>query len=62
METMANYLRWYNDRDVKPLVEALEKLTAMWHNKDDISLFTGGISLPGVTLTSLFHWLWTRTP
>ena len=62
MNTMADCLRWYNDRDVKPLVEALEKLTAMWREKDDISLFTEHISFSGVTLTSLFYSLRDRTP
>ena len=27
--TMADYLRWYNNRDAKPLFETLEKLTCM---------------------------------
>ena len=35
---------------------------AIWHEKDSISLFTDGISLPGVTLTSLFHSLPDCTP
>ena len=58
---MADCLRWYNNRDVKPLVGALEKLTRMWRENDRISLFTEGISLPGVTPTSLFHSLSDRT-
>ena len=62
MNTMADYLLWYDNRDVKPLVEALEKLTAMWCEKDGISLFTKGISLSGMTLTSLFGMLRDYTP
>ena len=34
---------------------------AMWREKDGISRFTEGISLPGVTLTSLFRSLHDRT-
>ena len=39
---------------MKPLVEAVEKLKWMWEQEDRISLLTDGISLPGVTLKSLF--------
>ena len=46
---------------MKPLVEALEKLMRMLRENDRISLFTESISLPGVTLTSLFHSLSDRT-
>ena len=34
MQTFANWLRFYNDRDVAPMLEALEKVRAFYTDKD----------------------------
>ena len=53
MKTMRDYLIWYNNRDVQPFVEALEKMAVTYREKG-IDLFKDGISVPGLTMKYLF--------
>lgn len=53
MKTFREFLIWYNNLNVKPFVDALEKMCDFWKNKG-IDMLRQGISIPGVTLTYLF--------
>lgn len=53
METFKDFLIWYNNLDVEPFCQALEKMNAFWRPKQ-IDMLRQGISIPGVTLTYLF--------
>ena len=46
MTTLRDFLVWYNNRDVVPFLEAIDKQFALWH----IDMFKYGISVPGLTL------------
>ena len=53
MQTFREFLIWYNNLDVQPFCETLEKMCAFWKDKK-IDMSRQGISIPGVTLTYLF--------
>ncbi|XP_071847518.1 uncharacterized protein [Apostichopus japonicus] len=53
MKTMREFLVWYNNRDVEPFVEALEKMTEFYKERG-IDAFKDGISVPGLTMKHLF--------
>ena len=53
MQTFREFLIWYNNLDVQPFCEALQKMCAFWKN-EKIDMLRQGISNPGVTLTYLF--------
>ena len=53
MTTMKDYLIWYNNRDVVPFLEALEK-QFMFYCQLGVDMFKDGISVPGLTLKYLF--------
>ena len=53
MQTFKDFLIWYNNLDVQPFCDALEKMCAFWKDKN-IDMLRQGISIPGVTLTYLF--------
>ena len=53
MKNMRDYLVWYNNLDVKPFVEAVEKMAQTYRDKG-VDLFKDGISVPGLTLTYIF--------
>jgi len=53
MVTFRDFLVWYNNLDVQPFCDALEKMCAFWKEKN-IDMLRQGISIPGVTLTYLF--------
>ena len=53
MSTFKDYLIWYNNRDVKPFLEALEKQLTFYKNFG-LDMFKDGISVPGLTLKYLF--------
>ena len=48
MQTFKDFLVWYNNLDVQPFCDALEKMCAFWKNKN-IDMLRQGISIPGVT-------------
>ena len=54
MKNMRDYLVWYNNLDVKPFVEAVEKMAQTYKDKG-VDLFKDGISVPGLTLKYLFN-------
>ena len=51
---MRDYLIWYNNRDVLPFLEALEK-QFVFYQKQNIDMFKDGISVPGLALLYLFN-------
>ena len=53
MKTTREFLIWYNNLDVQPFCEALQKMCAFWKYKK-IDMLRQGISNPGVTLMYLF--------
>ena len=54
MTTMRDFLVWYNNRDVVPFLEALDKQFA-FYQQQNIDMFKDGISFPGMTLLYLFN-------
>ena len=53
METMKDYLIFYNTQDVEPFVRAIEKHRAFFTARQ-IDMFKDGSTLPGLTLRFLF--------
>ena len=47
MSSFKDFLRWYNNKDVVPTLEALQKLIAFYHNKD-IDMLKLGCTLPNL--------------
>ena len=54
METLREYLIWYNNRDVTPFLQAIDKQFAFYCDRD-IDMFKDGISVPGLSLLHLFN-------
>ena len=54
METLREYLIWYNNRDVTPFLDAIAK-QAGFYKHQNIDMFKDGISVPGLTLLHLFN-------
>ena len=54
MKTMRDFLVWYNNRDVVPFLEAIDKQFA-FYRQQNIDMFKDGISVPGLTLLYLFN-------
>ena len=54
MQTFADWLRYYNDLDVAPGLEALEKMRAFYTDKG-IDILKGAVSLLGVILYYLLR-------
>ena len=53
MATMGDFLRWYNNLDVMPFVEAIEKMLVFYRTKH-IDLLKNAISVPGIARRLLF--------
>ena len=53
MSSFRDFLVWYNNLDVKPFIEALEKLTEFYRSKG-LDTFKDGISVPGLASRYLF--------
>jgi hypothetical protein len=53
MTTMKDFLIWYNNQDVKPFMDAIDKMCAYFQSRD-LDLFKDGISLPGLAMKDLF--------
>ena len=45
MRSFKDFLRWYNNKDVVPALEAMQKLIAFYHDKD-IDMLKLGCTLP----------------
>ena len=54
MKTLREYLIWYNNRDVTPFLQAIDKQFAFYRDRD-IDMFKDGISVPGLSLLHLFN-------
>ena len=54
MTTLRDFLVWYNNRDVVPFLEAIDKQFA-FYQQQRIDMFKDGISVPGLTLLYLFN-------
>ena len=53
METFRDFLVWYNNRDVVPFLEAIDKMSDFWKERR-IDIFKDGVSVPGLTMKYLF--------
>ena len=53
VRTFGDYTRYYNDRDVLGLVEAIQKMFRI-ENENKLDIFKDSISLPGLTQRYLF--------
>ena len=60
MKSMRDFLVWYNNRDVVPFLEALDKQFA-FYKQQNIDMFKDGVSVPGLTLLYLFNELPSNT-
>ena len=49
MQTMNDFLVWYNNKDVEPMLEAIDKMFQFNENRR-IDMFKDGISVPGLVL------------
>ena len=56
MKTMHDFLVWYNNRDVVPFLDAIDKQFA-FYKQQNIDMFKDGVSVPGLTLLYLFNGL-----
>ena len=54
MTTMKEFLTWYNNKDVEPLLEAIDKMYLYYQNQN-VDIFKVGISVPGLTLKDMFQ-------
>ena len=53
VRTFGDYTRYYNDRDVLGVVEAIQKMVRI-ENENKLDIFKDSISLPGLTQRYLF--------
>ena len=53
METLKDFLIWYNLQDVGPFHKAIDNLAGFYRERS-IDAFKDGISLPGLTLKYMF--------
>ncbi|XP_078694703.1 uncharacterized protein LOC144923755 [Branchiostoma floridae x Branchiostoma belcheri] len=53
MKTMKDFLTWYNNKDVVPMLEAIQKMVDFYRDLG-IDMLKDGISVPGLTLKYLF--------
>ena len=54
MKTLTDFLQWYNDLDVKPFLEAIDRQMQIYKTKD-IDMFKDHVSIPGVAVKWKFH-------
>ena len=54
MTTLRDFLVWYNNRDVVPFLQAIDRQFAFYQQRG-IDMFKQGISVPGLTLLYLFN-------
>ena len=52
--TLADYLQWYKDLDITPMIEAIEKMNTFYQQKG-IDFLHQAISLPGVAMRYCFN-------
>ena len=54
MSTMRDFLDWYNNKDVEPMLQAIDKMFIYYQNQR-LDMFKDGISVPGLTLKYMFQ-------
>jgi hypothetical protein len=54
MSTMRDFLKWYNNLDVLPFLEAIEKQVSIYRKKE-IDMFKDAVSIPGIAVEWMFH-------
>ena len=54
MQTMNDFLVWYNNKDVEPMLEAIDKMFQFNQNRH-IDMFKDGINVPGLVLSYIFQ-------
>ena len=52
MKTMKDFLKWYNNWDVIPMIEAINKMLEFYRAKG-LNMFKDAISLPGLAYKML---------
>ena len=52
MSSLKDFLRWYNNKDIVPTLEAMQKLIAFYHDKD-IDMLELGCTLPNLAIFCL---------
>jgi hypothetical protein len=52
MKTLKDFLEWYNNLDISPFIEAVEKMREFYRLKR-LDIFKDGVSLPGLVLKYL---------
>ena len=52
MQSFADFLKWYNNKDVVPTLEAIQKMIEFYHNKG-IDMLQLGCTLPNLAKTCL---------
>ena len=52
--TFADYLKWYNDLDVTPMIEAIEHINSFYKDKK-VDFMHQAISLPGIAMSVCFN-------
>ena len=60
MSTFKDFLVWYNNLDVVPFLEIVEKMSQFWQERK-IDMLKDGVSVPGLTLKYLFSFLGNQT-
>ena len=60
MKTKQDFLVWYNNRDVVPFLDAIDKQFA-FYKQQNIDMINDGVSVPGLTLLYLFNELPSNT-
>ena len=53
MDTFRDFLVWYNNLDVVPFLEAIDKMSDFWIERN-IDMFKDGVSVPGLTMKYFF--------
>ena len=54
MTTLADFLEWYNNKDVGPFIKALENQSKFYEKELGIDMLKDGISVSGLALRYLF--------
>ena len=54
METFKDFLEWYNNKDVAPFVQAVQKLQQFYFDRG-IDVFKNAVSVPGIARQMLFN-------
>jgi hypothetical protein len=54
MQTLKDFLIWYNNKDVTPFLEAVDTMFHFYKNTMEVDMFKDAISVPGLTLKILF--------